>query len=291
MSQDILINEESFTRTKKKLKKLLEEKGLNVSLCEASEILSKSLGFKNTFELQRSVFSNIEKISNSPLHETKQCLPKSSKETIITNTHLKPYTDNQQGWIDLKPYKKEISIIKRADLSQISSLGLSYENIKGNIMVYGLKTSGKEQLVKDIISIFDKGYDNYTSLILENPTVNMFHVLNDGRVINEKDVSLMPTFKKGDDKPSYDKTLNRPIKKLFYDKAVSTYDLKKNNAKGQYNIFEIDEENIPKDKILTLKNKKDSDYNIHFFIHVIVQNGFQSIEVYNFLDGMKFMLK
>jgi len=292
MSKDILINEESFTRTKKKLKKILEEKGLKVSLCETSEILANSLGFKNTFEMQRIVFSKVEKISHPPLYEVMPCLPNSSKpsnENIIPDSLLKPYTDNQQGWIDIKPYEKELNIIKRPDLSQLSSLGLSYENIKGNIMVYGLKTSGKDELIKDIIKIFDNHHDNYTSLIMKNPNMNIFNVLDDGRVIHENDINILQSLKKDESETVSRKRFVNPVRKLSYEKSLEN--LKLNNAKGQYGIFDINEEAIPKEKILTLKNKKNSSFNVHFLIHVIVQNGFQRIEAYNFFDGVQFTLK
>lgn len=60
MSKNILNNQESFTRTKKRLKKLLQDKGLNLSLCETSDLLAKALGFKNTFDINKNYFENIE---------------------------------------------------------------------------------------------------------------------------------------------------------------------------------------------------------------------------------------
>lgn len=61
MSKNILNTQESFTRTKKKLKKILEEKGLVLSLCETSDILAKALGYKNTFDINKNYFEPLKK--------------------------------------------------------------------------------------------------------------------------------------------------------------------------------------------------------------------------------------
>lgn len=69
MSKNILNNQESFTRTKKKLKKLLEEKGLKLNLCETSDILAKALGFKNTFDMNKNYFES-NKIENNQMEDS-----------------------------------------------------------------------------------------------------------------------------------------------------------------------------------------------------------------------------
>lgn len=61
MPKNMLNNQESFTRTKKKLKKHLEDRGLKLSLCETSDILAKALGFKNTFDINKNYFDLLEK--------------------------------------------------------------------------------------------------------------------------------------------------------------------------------------------------------------------------------------
>lgn len=61
MSKNILNNQESFTRTKKKLKKNLEDKGLKLSLCEISDILANALGYKNTFDINKNYFELLKK--------------------------------------------------------------------------------------------------------------------------------------------------------------------------------------------------------------------------------------
>ena len=69
MSKSIIIDKESFTRTKKKLKKSLEAKGVSFTLSEVSDILAQSFGYKNEFDMQKRYFessdSNAEKIDNS----------------------------------------------------------------------------------------------------------------------------------------------------------------------------------------------------------------------------------
>lgn len=59
MKNNLVINDANFTRTKKKLKKSLEKEGISLPLSKIGEILADSLGFQNTFDIQKNLL-NIE---------------------------------------------------------------------------------------------------------------------------------------------------------------------------------------------------------------------------------------
>lgn len=55
MNNNLVINDENFSRTKKKLKKSLEKEGVNLSLSKVGELLAQSLGFQNVFDIQQNL--------------------------------------------------------------------------------------------------------------------------------------------------------------------------------------------------------------------------------------------
>lgn len=57
MTNNLIINDENFTRTKKKLKKALEKEGISLPLSKIGEILADSLGFQNTFDIQKNLLN------------------------------------------------------------------------------------------------------------------------------------------------------------------------------------------------------------------------------------------
>lgn len=65
MKNELIINTQNFIRTKKKLKKSLEKRNIDVSLSESGEILSEILGFKNNFELQSHLSTYSKKENNN----------------------------------------------------------------------------------------------------------------------------------------------------------------------------------------------------------------------------------
>lgn len=143
MSKSIVIDKESYTRTKKKLKKSLEAKGCSFTLSEVSDILAQSFGFKNEFDMQKNYF---EKVDNTPLYN---------------NSNIRVILKNDSPWLDETVIFKDpngkpmpYNIFKNKDnyhnLERILSTKL---NLKGNIIIYGKANTGKTTLVD---FIYDK---------------------------------------------------------------------------------------------------------------------------------------
>lgn len=126
MSKSIVIDKESYTRTKKKLKKSLEAKGCSFTLSEVSDILAQSFGFKNEFDMQKNYFEKLDfKISNS-------------------NVSIKDWfqsLNEKRSYIDLNLLKKPLK-----------------DTLKGNVIVYGPTNTGKTTIVNYICNklIFKK---------------------------------------------------------------------------------------------------------------------------------------
>lgn len=115
MSKSIVIDKESYTRTKKKLKKSLEAKGCSFTLSEVSDILAQSLGFKNEFDMQKNYFEKLDlKISNSSVN-TKDWFQ---------------LLNEKRSYIDLNLLKKSIK-----------------STLQGNVIVYGPMNTGKTTIV------------------------------------------------------------------------------------------------------------------------------------------------
>lgn len=100
-----------LSRTKKRLKKELDLKGLNISLSEVAELLARSLGFKNE-------------------HEMQQQIKKENKEKTITG---------QKFVFSISESEKVVELIQAA-LSKDS----------GNVIIAGSTGSGKTTLLEKI---------------------------------------------------------------------------------------------------------------------------------------------
>ncbi len=149
MSSNILNNQESFTRTKKKLKKILEEKGLNLTLCETSDILAKALGFKNTFDINKNYFD-----------------VKSQKPDEITNNIVDDNERLANKAFQAKELKKDI----RQMLNKVI-----LKNFKGNIVIAGKVGSGVSTIIDEVLS-----FDNKKILTI-NDTQELFYIKGDVR--------------------------------------------------------------------------------------------------------------
>lgn len=125
MSKSIVIDKESYTRTKKKLKKSLEAKGCSFTLSEVSDILAQSFGFKNEFDMQKNYFEKIESLNNTSPWSDERLSFKTPNGKII------PYNifENKDNYHNLE---------------KILSTKL---NLKGNIIIYGKTNTGKTTLV------------------------------------------------------------------------------------------------------------------------------------------------
>jgi len=177
MSKNILNNQESFTRTKKKLKKLLEEKGLKLTLCETSDILAKALGFKNTFDMNKNYFESnkienlqkedgigynenyktqLESIIKKPPEGLKiiagrnidgMSVPKENRKQIVS---IKKEIDGNKIKlnIDIKlPYDQ---FSPQFDEKIIDDLSKNIKNLNGHILITGKAGAGKTTLMKKL---------------------------------------------------------------------------------------------------------------------------------------------
>lgn len=170
MSNNILNNQESFTRTKKKLKKILEEKGLNLTLCETSDILAKALGFKNTFDLNKNYFEynqikNLQKVEDAGYNENhneevKSIINKTPEGLqLLEGKNINGMSHNQ------KEAKKDIQqMLKKA-----------LKNLKGNIVIAGKVGSGVSTIIDEVLS-----FDNKKILTI-NDTQELFYIKGDVR--------------------------------------------------------------------------------------------------------------
>lgn len=177
MSKNILNNQESFTRTKKKLKKLLEEKGLKLTLCETSDILAKALGFKNTFDMNKNYFEsnkikNIQKedgIGYNENHETllESIMKKPSEGLkIIAGRNIDGMSNHQENIKQIVSIKKEkdgdkikLNIDIKLPYNQFSpkfndelieDLSKSIQDLKGHIIITGKAGVGKTTLMRKL---------------------------------------------------------------------------------------------------------------------------------------------
>lgn len=170
MSNNILNNQESFTRTKKKLKKILEEKGLNLTLCETSDILAKALGFKNTFDLNKNYFEynqikNLQKVEGAGYNENhneevKSIINKTPEGLqLLEGKNINGMSHNQ------KEAKKDIQqMLKKA-----------LKNLKGNIVISGKVGSGVSTIIDEVL-IFDN-----KKILTINDTQELFYIKGDAR--------------------------------------------------------------------------------------------------------------
>lgn len=177
MSKNILNNQESFTRTKKKLKKLLEEKGLKLTLCETSDILAKALGFKNTFDMNKNYFES-NKIENNQMEDVigynenhKKQLDNIMKKPseglkIIAGRNIDGMSNHQKNIKQIVSIKKEkdgdkikLNIDIKLPYNQFSpkfndelieNLSKSIQDLRGHIIITGKAGVGKTTLMRKL---------------------------------------------------------------------------------------------------------------------------------------------
>lgn len=182
MSKSIVIDKESYTRTKKKLKKSLEAKGVSFTLSEVSDILAQSFGFKNEFDMHKNYFESLEQISkqealNIPLtSEQKSLLKLMAEPSESIKMQAGKTADGMSGI--LSPWSKEPVIFNDVNgnkldynpFSQIDTLSkdshnkssfdhmalmlkkLDIRKSKGNIVIAGKPGVGVTSLVNMILN-------------------------------------------------------------------------------------------------------------------------------------------
>jgi len=134
MSKPIVIDKESYTCTKKKLKKSLEAKGVSFTLSEVSDILAQSFGFKNEFDMQRNYF-DLNRIVSKPTVQ--------KQEIKVTKENIDGYV-NINIEITLPPDQ----FAPRFDELLISQLDDYTKDIKGHILIAGSAGVGKTTMMR-----------------------------------------------------------------------------------------------------------------------------------------------
>lgn len=160
MKEKIVLDEHKIKKIKKRIKKSLEDFGLNLKQSEVAEIIAKSLGFKNDYELRKFI-SEVEDFNN----EIKEpSLPINSISSLIENSNIQ-LNDKYQMLIKYEYGKKIINIAfnrrhpdiindKKYYNELIKNLYENYlKNINGNILICGTAGSGKTLMTKKITEI------------------------------------------------------------------------------------------------------------------------------------------
>lgn len=149
MSKKIYIDQNSFTRTKKKLKSSLEEQGIYLSLSQAATALAQSFGFKSENEMQRLYFNQIEE-DNSKYDKKYLSLieqVKNSEKGYLISHEIKDGIDIiELTYRSIKrPFAKYDQIVDNLMLNYIN------QNEKGHVIIAGLTGAGKSTLLSKII--------------------------------------------------------------------------------------------------------------------------------------------
>lgn len=163
MSKKIYIDQNSFTRTKKKLKSSLEEQGVSLSLSEVATVLAQSFGFKSENEMQRLYFNQIED-DNSKYDKKYLSLiedVKNSEKGYVINHEIKDGIDIiELTYRSIKrPFAKYDEMVDDLMLKYID------QNEKGHVIVAGSTGAGKSTLLNKII----EKHKNLVSLNSLNP--------------------------------------------------------------------------------------------------------------------------
>lgn len=158
MSKKIYIDQNSFTRTKKKLKVSLEEQGISLSLSQVATVLAQSFGFKNEHEMQKLYFNEIIKddvntsLESSNLKrseeeiKTLELIEKNKKGYLIEHTSYEDYDFIELTYRSInKPFEEYYKMVD--DLLNNNYIDI---NKKGNFIIAGATGSGKTTLLRKI---------------------------------------------------------------------------------------------------------------------------------------------
>lgn len=178
MSKKIVINKETFTCTKKKIKSLLKNKGLELSLSEVANLLSQSFGYKNEFDMQNNYFKIVDKKTNKIEEEHSEIIesiytektpegyirhksPEEIKISLKNNIYkIKSYKTDQIICLDVKMKRFNVSQLYNGLLNNfmyyiVKDINDNYlpSNINGNIIISGATGSGRTYFANKISSL------------------------------------------------------------------------------------------------------------------------------------------
>lgn len=184
MSKEILINKETFTCTKKKMKSALKNKGFELSLSEVANLLAQSFGYKNEFEMQNSYFREITRNTDNresncfstedhssilqsiytektPEGYIRHKNPKEIKDTLCDNNiyTIKSYKEYNILCLDVEIKRFNVSqqyngLLNNIFYNVVKDINDNYlpQKISGNILISGTSASGKTSLANKLTS-------------------------------------------------------------------------------------------------------------------------------------------
>lgn len=272
MSKSIVIDKESYIRTKKKLKKSLETKGVSLTLSEVSDVLAQSLGFKNEFDIQKNHFDKIiesPKLDNLGFNEKKY------------EDFIKKMLEPSNGIvIQTGATRSGMSFREYVNLNKIIESGIFNKDIKGNIIVYGATGVGKKTLMDKLskeIKINEKNNSFFSNDDIRK------HSLSWGKT---KDGMSMPK------SSTKFLTIEDPIEHLLKNDELRTkkdLDNLISLNKSGYNLLVRIHANSEKNAYKRLKYLGGDDINFHYTIGIKFINNNQIIEIHDIMKNIAYV--
>lgn len=189
MKKPIIIDNETFTRSKKKLQKILKEKELHFSLSEVSNILAQTFGFKNEYDFQQNYSLFLDKKEALPIQNNKiksQNYINYEKMIDQNNLFFKEMKKRKgtvfisgptgKGKTTLSEYLSKLVFNHHKKLHIIETSKIEIDQLNNFNYKFNFKTGiGKGSLIKDhakttptIISVGDIVEHDFSGLKIEN---------------------------------------------------------------------------------------------------------------------------
>lgn len=207
--QEFFITEESFSRAKKQLKKVLKNEGLDISLSKSANIIAKSFGYNDEHDIQSSFKKTNKKLINNKDNEIK-----SNAGWIIDEIAFNDVNGNGPYWayssipsdqLELKYFNALIKIMDDASVYIKSIIEIIFEIVFSkkyqnhqqeimwimknlNLMFSTVKyvKKNKEQIYKGEIDVMDLFMSNEIDIVLfsrfRHTLEDLYKILKDERI-------------------------------------------------------------------------------------------------------------
>lgn len=167
MKKQIIIDEKTFTCSKKKLQKILKEKNLSLSLSEVANILSRTFGYKNEHDFQKNYL-----LINNNINQTNKKLDScdNSKKSINYVDYNNMINCNSYFFNNMRKIKGKILIsgstcIGKTTLAEyLTKLVFQY---KEKIQIINISKFEIENLNNFNIKIEEQSEDLFSDLVNE----------------------------------------------------------------------------------------------------------------------------
>lgn len=173
MKEELLLDEQKIKKMKKRIKKSLENFGLDIKQSEVAQIIAHSLGFKNENALQKSLSENKnlnnENLQNFVLEKNESYC---SLKDFFLETNKNYYIDSYNAgnkkiiFVTFNSKNRRDKEIKNDDyIKMIDHLFNSYiKSESGNILICGTAGSGKTLMTKSLVERSKKTLNKLISL-------------------------------------------------------------------------------------------------------------------------------